>query len=66
MAELVEDGVNGLRFVPGDASSLATQLRLLSDDPDLLPQLQANIGPVKSVDEEMAEVQEVYRSVVGC
>jgi glycosyltransferase involved in cell wall biosynthesis len=65
MAELVEDGVNGLRFAPGDASSLAAKLRQLIDQPGLLAQLQEGIGPVKSVAEEMTELLGVYRSVVG-
>ncbi len=63
MAELVEEGVNGLRFTPGDASSLAAKLRQLIDQPGLLAQLRAGIGPVKSVAEEMAELLEVYRAV---
>jgi glycosyltransferase involved in cell wall biosynthesis len=63
MAELVEDGVNGLRFVPGDASSLAAKLQQLIDDSGLLSQLRKGIGPVKSVAEEMTELQECYRLV---
>lgn len=61
MAELVEDGVNGLRFVPGDASDLAAKLRQLIDNPGLLFQLRNGIGPVKSVAEEMAELHDIYR-----
>jgi len=64
MAELVEDGVNGLRFIPSDASSLMTKLQQLIDDPGLLAQLREGIRPVKSVAEEMAELLEVYASVV--
>jgi glycosyltransferase involved in cell wall biosynthesis len=64
MAELVQDGVNGLLFAPGDASSLAAQLRRLCDEPELLPRLRAGIEPVKSVEVEMAELQHVYRAVL--
>lgn len=64
MAELVEDGVNGLRFAPNDASSLAAKLRRLIDDPGLLARLQEGIEPVKSVAEEVAELLEIYDSVV--
>ena len=65
MAELVQDGVNGLRFAPGDAPGLAAQVQRLIDDPGLLAQLQKGIGPVRSMTEEMAELQEVYRLVVS-
>jgi glycosyltransferase involved in cell wall biosynthesis len=65
MVELVEHGVNGLRFAPGDAADLAVQLRRLIDDPGLCARLREGIGPVKSVSEELAELQEIYRSVAG-
>jgi len=63
MAELVEDGVNGLRFVPGDAASLSAKLMQLIDSPELLSKLREGIGPVKSVAEEMAELLRIYGSV---
>jgi len=63
MAEMVQDGVNGLRFVPGDPASLAARLRQLVQDPGLLPRLRAGIGPVKSVAEEMAELLAIYDSL---
>jgi glycosyltransferase involved in cell wall biosynthesis len=65
MAELVRDGENGLLFAPGDADSLARQLRRLLDDPHLLSALRAGIGPVKSVAQEMDELEGVYQTVVG-
>jgi len=65
MAELVEDGVNGLRFTPGDASSLAAKLRQLIEQPGLLSRLREGIGPVRSVAEEMTGLLEIYRSVVS-
>ena len=33
MAELVEDGVDGLHVPPGDAAALAETLRAAADDP---------------------------------
>jgi glycosyltransferase involved in cell wall biosynthesis len=65
MAELVRDGENGLLFAPGDANDLARQLRRLLDDPSLLPTLRAGIGLVKSVAQEMDELEEIYRVVAG-
>jgi len=65
MAELVHHGENGLLFAPGNADSLARQLRWLLDNPHLLPALHAGIGPVKSVRQEMHELEEIYQTVVG-
>ena len=41
-AEVFEDGVSGLSFKAGDASSLATQLERLWWNPTLLESLQKN------------------------
>ncbi len=65
MAELVRDGENGLLFAPGDADDLAQQLRRLLDAPHLLTALREGIGPVKSVAQEMGELEEIYRVVAG-
>lgn len=64
MAELVRDGVDGLRFKPGDASDLAARLQRLIDDPHLLDRLREGIGPVKTVAQEMAELEGIYRAVI--
>jgi GT2 family glycosyltransferase/glycosyltransferase involved in cell wall biosynthesis len=65
MAELVHDEENGLLFAPGDADDLARQLRRLLDDRRLLPTLRTGIGPVKSVTQEMDELEEIYRVASG-
>jgi glycosyltransferase involved in cell wall biosynthesis len=65
MAELVRHGENGLLFPPGDADCLAQQLRRLMEDPHILSDLRAGIGPVKSVAQEMDELLEIYRLVTG-
>ena len=65
MAELVEDKVNGLRFVSGDASSLAEKLRRLIGERELLTRLKNGIEPVKPLSAEMDELQGIYHSVVS-
>jgi len=64
MAELVTDDVNGLRFAPGDAPALAARLRRLLTEPALLPRLRAGIAPVKTVAQEMTELEEIYRRAI--
>ncbi len=65
MAELVNDGVNGLTFPAGDAAALADLLRRLVSEPDVLPRLRSGIPTVKTVADEMAELLGVYRAVTG-
>jgi glycosyltransferase involved in cell wall biosynthesis len=64
MAELVNNGENGLLFRPGDPDSLAQQLRRLVEDPHLLPKLRSGIGPVKSISQEIDELEAIYRRVL--
>jgi glycosyltransferase involved in cell wall biosynthesis len=64
MAELVEDGKNGLLFETGSAESLASKLNLLVDEPDLLRKFSMRINPVRPVKEEMDELEEIYSSLV--
>ncbi len=65
MAELVEHGKNGLLFAPGNVDSLTQQLQRLLDEPDLLPTLRAGIGPVKSVAQEIDELEQIYQRAIA-
>jgi glycosyltransferase involved in cell wall biosynthesis len=64
MAEAVTDGLNGLCFRCGDAAGLAHQMRRLLTEPDLLPRLQNGIPPVKTIDEELTEIQSLYADLI--
>jgi glycosyltransferase involved in cell wall biosynthesis len=60
MAELVQEGVNGLQFQVGKAQDLARVLRSLLDEPQLLDQLRRGIPPVKTIDQELDELLGIY------
>lgn len=64
MAELVQDGVNGLLFKLGDADDLAGCLRRLITEPGLLERLRLGIAPIKSQNEEIAELEALYARLV--
>lgn len=49
MAELVEDGVNGLHFRLGDATDLRDKIERLMKEPELLAKLRDGIPPVKDM-----------------
>ncbi len=68
MAELVQDGVDGLHFAAGSASDLARQLQRLIDDPHLLARLRqgAVTSPTpRSIDDEMNELLSIYQQAIA-
>ncbi|HID62389.1 MAG TPA: glycosyltransferase [Anaerolineae bacterium] len=65
LAELVEHEVNGLLFRMGDATDLACQLQRIVDQPALLESLRKGIQPVNTVEEELAELFQIYCSVAA-
>jgi glycosyltransferase involved in cell wall biosynthesis len=65
MAELVQHEHNGLLFATGDATDLAKQIRRLHDEPGLLSKLQAGIPAVKSVAQEMNDLEKIYNRLIS-
>jgi glycosyltransferase involved in cell wall biosynthesis len=65
MTELVENGVNGLLFRRGDDKDLYRQLRKLIDEPELLDSLSRGLRSVKTEDQEMEEIVELSRQLIG-
>ena len=63
--ELVQDGKNGFLFTPGDAEDLLSKISLFREDRSLLERLRANIGPVKSVEENAQELEEIYQGLIA-
>jgi len=64
MAEMVRDGVDGLRFRTGDATDLARVLQRLLDEPDLLARLQAGVESPPSIDEEAERLARLHASLL--
>jgi glycosyltransferase involved in cell wall biosynthesis len=60
MAELVEEGESGFRFPVGDAAALAQRLSSLLADPAPLAALYRREEPIKRVDDDAAQLEEVY------
>src|ERR1051326_581524 len=65
MAERVADGVDGLHFRVGDASSLAGVLRRALRTPGLFGKLRAGIRPVYSMEEHVAALTRIYGELLG-
>jgi glycosyltransferase involved in cell wall biosynthesis len=60
LADLVDHGQSGLLFETGDPNDLAKQIEKLLKDPQLLGRLRAGIPPVKTVEDNVDELLEIY------
>ena len=61
MAELVRDGIDGLQFKIGDSEDLREKIRMLVNNPLLLNKLRKNLGKVKTIAENAAEIEAFYQ-----
>lgn len=64
MAEMISNEVNGLLFERGSVDDLARQFQRLIDEPGLLGRLNAGIQKVKTIAEEVAELEKIYFELV--
>ena len=60
MAEMVEDGVDGLHFRAGDATDLASVLGRLLADPELLTRLRGNLPAVRGIEDDVEALRGLY------
>lgn len=63
LSEVVRHEENGLLFALEDDEELARQLRRIAEEPGLLERLRAGIGHVKTVEENVTELEELYASL---
>jgi len=70
VAEVLQDGTNGLLVQPGDAAALAVALKRLIDDPTLRSQLrqQAREDAVQhySWEHYVSRLERIYAAVISC
>lgn len=64
MAELVTHAENGLLFPAGDARALAAHLQRILDNRGLVTQLAAGIPAIRTLDEEVDELEAIYAAKV--
>jgi len=60
MSDLVEDGITGFLFKSGDADELCAKMNLFIENRELVKRFQDNIGPIKSIEENAQELEEIY------
>jgi glycosyltransferase involved in cell wall biosynthesis len=65
MAEAVSHEVNGLLFERGNVEDLARQLRRIVEEPSLLERLRAGVPRVKTIGEEVTELEAIYSDLTS-
>ncbi len=65
MAESIHHGVSGLLFEPGNSAALRAAIERLIAEPDLLERLRGSLPPVRSLAEDGAWHEALYRETVG-
>lgn len=60
MAEAVHHNVDGLLSPSGDIENLAAQMQQVLNEPELISQLRENISPVKTIQQEVSELEFLY------
>lgn len=65
VAELVQDGVNGLLIEPASRMAWANGLKRLVEEPELLEKLRNGIGPVRTMRHVFSEMQTIYQREHG-
>lgn len=63
MAESVQHEVSGLLFERGSVPDLARQMRRIVEEPGLLTHLRSGLPPVKTIQEEVRDLESIYRSL---
>jgi glycosyltransferase involved in cell wall biosynthesis len=62
--EVIQDGINGFLFRSGDYRDLADKLMILIRDPEKLNTLRNGIGPVRTIAEEVDDLESIYEDVL--
>jgi glycosyltransferase involved in cell wall biosynthesis len=65
MAELIRDGVDGLLFEAASSASLAATIQRFLDDRGLAARLRAGISPVRTEEDEVAELESLYSRIIA-
>ncbi len=65
MSEFVKHEENGLLFELENTEDLAQQLRRLGEEPGLLEKLRTGIGSVKTVEENVDELKDLYSMLLN-
>jgi len=63
--ELINDGVNGLLFNPGDADNLREKIKYIIDNPDVIEKFKEKMPEVKNIEDNGREMEELYNRLLS-
>jgi len=63
--ELVNDGVNGLLFNPGNVKDLQEKMECIIDNPDIIEKFKRNMPLIKSIEDNAKEMEEIYINLIS-
>ncbi len=63
-AELVRDGIDGFVVARNDSRALAAAIKKVTDNPEMIQKMACYIGPVKSMGEYAADIEQVYIDII--
>lgn len=64
MTEVVHDKINGLVFEKGNVEELNCKMKMILQDKALLQKLSSEIGEVKSIKQNVDEIELIYKNLI--
>ncbi len=65
LPEMVQDGKTGLLFKVGDSKDLFEKIMYFIDNPGELKRMSGEIGPVKTIEKNAAEIETIYENLIS-
>lgn len=63
--DIVRDGENGILLEPGNVEAWAQALRTLLHQPERITAMASNIGPVRTIEDHVADLETVYDRAIA-
>jgi glycosyltransferase involved in cell wall biosynthesis len=62
--EIIQSGVNGFLFEPGNADELASLINDIAEEPEIIQRLSENIQSPRRLEEEALDYENLYTELV--
>lgn len=62
--EIVQNGINGLLFNPGDVDELREKMQQIINNPSLIEKFRENMPKIRCIEDNAKEIEEIYNKLV--